>query len=157
MINERQRAFPSGDVSLWHSMKSSAKKEIATRKKDYYENKVQHLRSQDPRKWWSAMSDMSGKLRKSTYFSLQDDGKTLSQQELVNSLNYFYTTVNSDLPPLDITALPTFLPSTEAIPTIQPYQVCKKLLLVKLSKAHGHDSVPAYELTAPVATDNLQC
>ena len=96
MIKERQKAFHSCDVSLWHSMKSSVKKEIATRKKDYYENKVQHLISQDPRKWWSAVSDMSGNPRKATYFSLQHYRKILSQQELVNSLNYFYTAVNSD-------------------------------------------------------------
>ena len=77
----------------------------------------------------------------------------------MNSMNYLYTAVNSDIPPLDVTALPAFLPSTEAIPTIQPYQVCKKLPLVKSSKAHGPDNVPArvlkefaYELAAPVTT-----
>ena len=77
----------------------------------------------------------------------------------VNCLNYFYTPFISDIPPLDVTALPTFLPPTEAIPTIQPYQVCKKLPLVKTSKAQGPDNVPAcvlkecaYELAAPVTT-----
>ena len=124
-IKERQKAFHFGDVSLWLSMKSSAKKEIATRKKDYYENKAQHLRSQDTHKWWSAVSDMSGKPRKATYFSLQHDGKTLSQQELVNSMNYLYTAVNSDIPPLDVTALPAFLPSTEAIPSIHHIRFVK--------------------------------
>ena len=76
MIKDRQRrSFPFWrrfPVALYEP---SVKKEIATRKKDYYDNKVQHLRSQGPRKWWSAVSDMSGKPRKATYFSLQHDGK----------------------------------------------------------------------------------
>ena len=56
-------------------MKSSVKKEIATRKKDYYENKVQHLRSQDPHKWWSAVSDMSENPAKLRTFLCNVTGK----------------------------------------------------------------------------------
>ena len=74
-------------------------------------------------------------------------------------MNDFYVSVNADIPPLDVATLPTFLPSNEVPPTIQPYEVCKKLLLTKSSKAHGPDNVPcrvlkafAYELATPIAT-----
>ena len=41
----------------------------------------------------------------SPLFSLERDRKTMCQQELVNSLNQFYVSVNADIPPLDINIL----------------------------------------------------
>ena len=105
------------------------------------------------------MNDMSGRSRKTTHFSLQHDGTTLSHQELVDSLNDFYVSVNADIPSLDITTFPTFLRSNEVGQTIQPYEVCKKLLSIKPSETHGPDNIPcrvlnkfAYELAATITT-----
>ena len=83
----------------------------------------------------------------------------MSQEDLANSLNEFYISVNEDIPPLDINTLPAFLPAAEDVNTVQPYEVCKKLLAIKPSKAHGPDNVPcrivkefAYELAEPITT-----
>ena len=71
----------------------------------------------------------------------------------------FYASVNSDIPPLDVTALPAFLPAKEPVPTIQPHEVACKLLEIKPFKAQGPDNIPcrilkefAYELADPIAT-----
>ena len=83
----------------------------------------------------------------------------MCQQELVNSLNQFYVSVNADLPRLDGNILPAFLPAVAGSLTVQPHEVCKKLLAIKPSKAHGPDNVPcrivkefAYELAEPITT-----
>ena len=83
----------------------------------------------------------------------------MCQQELVNSLNQFYVSVNADIPPLDSNILPPFLPAEAGVLTVQPYEICKKLLSIKPSKAHGPDNVPcrivkefAYELALPITT-----
>ena len=83
----------------------------------------------------------------------------MCQQELVNSLNQFYISVNADIPPLDSNILPAFLPAEAGVLTVQPHEVCKKLLAIKPSKAHGPDNVPcriekefAYELADPITT-----
>ena len=52
----------------------------------------------------------------------------MCQQELVNSLNQFYVSVNTDIPPLDSNILPAFLPAEAGVLTVQPHEVCKKLL-----------------------------
>ena len=102
---------------------------------------------------------MSGRSAKSSNFSLERDGKTMSQHDLVKALNEFFVSVNDDIPPLDVNTLPSFRPANERIPTIQPYEVCKKMLATKPFKAHGPDDVPcyivkefAYELAEPVTT-----
>ena len=71
---------------------------------------------------------MSGQSHKGTKFTFEKDGVLLSDQELANSLNTFYISVNADIPPLDMTTLPAYLPSADQVPTIEPYEVCKKLL-----------------------------
>ena len=47
LVNERQRAFHSGLVPQWKILKYKVQTEITLRKKEYYRNKVQHLRKDD--------------------------------------------------------------------------------------------------------------
>ena len=51
---------------------------------------------------------MSGRSKKSTHLLLEGEGKTLSDPELANTLNKFVTSVNSGIPPLDLTLLPWY-------------------------------------------------
>ena len=142
MIKDRQRAFHSGNAPAWCSLKYKVQQEIAKRKKSFYKNKVQHPKNDDCCKWWNIINKMSGRSAKPSFFSLERDGKTMCQQELVNSLNQFYISVNADIPPLDSNILPAFLPAEAGVLTVQPREVCKKLLAIKPSKAHGPINVP---------------
>ena len=54
---------------------------------------------------------MAGKSVKKSNFSLVRDGITLEQSDLVDVLNEFYTSVNSKLPPIDVTTLTDFVPA----------------------------------------------
>ena len=69
---------------------------------------------------------MSGRSEKSIHLSIQRGGKTLSDFELANALNKFFTSVNSDIPPLDLSLLPAFLPTGDTLPFVQSYEVCKR-------------------------------
>ena len=62
---------------------------------------------------------MSGRSEKITNVSLENAGKLLSDLELVNSLNNFYSSVNADIPPLDPTILPAYLPAVDQLPYIE--------------------------------------
>ena len=159
MIKDRQKAFHTGNIPAWRSLKYKVQQEIAKRKKSFYKNKVQHLKNDDCRKWWNIINQMSGRSAKPSFSSLDRDGRTISQQELVNSLNQFYVSVNADIPPFDSNILPAFLPAEAGVLTVQPHEVCKKLLAIKPSKAHGPDNVPcsivkefAYKLAEPITT-----
>jgi hypothetical protein len=69
----------------------------------HYENKVKHLKSNYPRKWWDYVNQMTGK-KKSTPSSINfvKDGAILSGKDLAQSLNTYFLSVNNDLPSLDL-------------------------------------------------------
>ena len=133
LIRDRQRAFHSHNTSLWQSLKRKVQYEIAERKKSFYRNNVQHLKSTDCRKWWRMINKMSGKPEKTKSFSLERNGITLNEN-LATTLNQFYVSVNADIPTLDVYSLPAFLPSSDEIPTVEPHEVCRKLLTIQKSK-----------------------
>lgn len=74
LINDRQKAFHSGNVLQWRTLKYKVQTEIALRKKEYYRNKVQHLKKDDCRKWWQVVNRMSGQSHKGTKFTFEKDG-----------------------------------------------------------------------------------
>ena len=100
------------------------------------------------------MSDRSGS---QTQFTLERNGTVLSESELAESLNQHFTSVACDVPPLDTTCLPQFLPSAEKVHALHSYEVCQKLLKLQANKAMGPDKIPpriiklfAYELAEHV-------
>ena len=124
MIKDRQKAFHSGNIPAWRSLKYKVQQEKANRKKSFYKNKVQHLKHDDCRKWRNIVNKMSGRFAKPSFFPIERDGKTISQRELVNSLNQFYVSINADIPPLYSNILPAFLPAEASVLTVQPHEVC---------------------------------
>ena len=76
----------------------------------------------------------------------------------MTTLNHFFLSVNEDVPTVDLSKLPAYLPAADQLPIIHPYQVFKKLLCLNSSKATGPDNIPpripkdfAYELSHPLA------
>ena len=62
---------------------------------------------------------MSGRSEKSIHLSFERRSKTLSDSELANAVKRFFTCVNSDIPPLDLSVLPAFLPTGDMLPMVQ--------------------------------------
>ena len=85
---------------------------------------------------------MSGKTYSQSCFTLEREGVALSEGELAESLNQYFATTAADIPPLDTSCLPSFLPFAEEVPIVHSHVVCKKLLHVKTNKAMGLDSIP---------------
>ena len=53
LIKRRQRAFLSGQTSLYHQLRNQANRMAATLRKQYFQRKIQSLHSLDPHSWWS--------------------------------------------------------------------------------------------------------
>ena len=143
LINERQRAFHSGNVHQWRHYRYKVQREMVAREKKFYAEKVKKLLTNDCRGWWKLINTMSGRSKSKSNFGLQRDGKQLTDNELANSLNMFsVVSVNADIPPLNLNHLPTYLPAAEEVPVIQHHEVCSKLLKLQSSKASGPDNIP---------------
>ena len=159
LIRDRQKAFHSRNNPLWLSLRRKVQYEIRERKKSFYKNKVQHLRNTDTRRWWKMVNKMSGKPEKTKHFSLERNGETLNDEQLASALNEFYVSVNADILTFDVNLLQAFLPANDAFLSVQPYEVCLKLLALQPYKAAGPDNVPsrflkdfAHVLADPVTT-----
>jgi hypothetical protein len=62
---------------------------------------------------------LSGRTNQKSSFSLQRNDQQLTDDEIVNSLNRFFVSVNADIPPIDLKCLPTYLPAADDLPVIQ--------------------------------------
>ena len=143
LIRDRQKAFHSCNIPLWLSLRRKVQEKIVQRKKSFYKNKVQHLMNTDSPTWWRTINKMSGKSNKSKSFSLERNGEKLNDEQLATTLNEFYASVNADIPTLNLTSLPAFLPTIDNTLAVQSYEVCHKLLALKPHKATGPDNVPS--------------
>ena len=124
LIIKRKRAFHSGDRVLWRHYRNKVQNEIRSRKHAYYANKVQHLKSSNPKKWWDCVKQMSGKKKApSTSINIIKDGGALSGTSLANVVNDHFLSINADLPPLDLSSLPAYLPAPQPVPTITHIEV----------------------------------
>ena len=131
--------------------------EIKIKKNNFYTKKIQNLKKGDVRQWWHIIDTMSGQQKNQLQFTIERDGHLLSEADLVESLNEFFESVASDIPPLDILNLPTFLPTAFPPPTVHPHEVCSKLVKLQTNKVMGPDNIPprilkefANELAEPV-------
>ncbi len=74
------------------------------------------------------LSSVTIDMRKRTTTNLSVVVLTELDVELANALNMYFVFVNADIPALDISRLLAYLPVAEEIPTLEPYQVCNKLI-----------------------------
>ena len=112
----------------------------------------------DRRSWWKLINQLSGRSNSTTSINLEENGVVLTNDNLATTLNHFFFSVNEDVPTLDLSKLPAYLPAADQLPIIHPYKVCKKLLCLNSSKAAGPDNIPprilkdfAFELSDPLA------
>ena len=157
LIIARQQAFSCGNIDLWRHCKGKVKHAIQLKKKNFYSDKVRNLKKSDCRSWWKLINQLSGRSNSITPIHLEENGVLLTNDNLVTTLNHFFLSVNEDVPTLDLSKLPAYLPAADQLPIIHPYQVCKKLLCLNSSKAAGPDNIPprilkdfAYELSDPI-------
>ena len=158
LIIARQQAFSCGNIDLWRHYKGKVKYAIQLKKKNFYSDKVRHLKKSDCRSWWKLINQLTGRSNSTTPIHLEENGVLLTNDNLVTTLNHFFLSVNEDVPTLDLSKLPAYLPAADQLPTIHPYQVCKELLSLNSSKAAGPDNIPPrilrdfnYELSDPLA------
>ena len=57
-------------------------------------------------------------------------------------MNTYFLRVNDDLPSLDTSLLPAYLPAPKIVPSLTPEEICTKMLKLKVSKSNGPDNIP---------------
>jgi len=92
-----------------------------------------------PRQWWSAVKRITGQSRQQPLNCLSPDG---NMQQLAADINSFFHSVSANLVPLDTSSLPAVEDVSVEQFIIEPYQVERKLALLRAHKACGPDNLP---------------
>ena len=88
LISERQRAYLNGPEEKWRRLRNKVREIIIRRNREFYKNKVNNLKSTDPRKWWSMVNKLAGKASSPNEFSYTDEeGRIISGETLATCLN----------------------------------------------------------------------
>ena len=138
LILQRQQAFSSSDHRLWRNKVAGA---IASSKQSYYTNRVSHLKSSVPSRWWKQIKQLHGKSSSFVNFTISYNGSILSDTRLPDFLNQFFASVSDDFTPLDYCTLPAFLPAPKQLPVLSVYEVKSKVANIKGSKDAGPDGI----------------
>ena len=160
LIDKRQQMFASGN-RRWKSVRNLIIRKIAVAKKNYYHDRIQNLKTDNPAAWYREIKFItSGRIVNPTL--APPPGVDPSDVSAVaESINRHFTSIAADMPVLDRSSLPTCLPAPEPCPTVYEWNVYDRLKSLNRHKAGGPDGIPAklirefaYELSYPL-TDIL--
>ena len=120
---------------------------------------MQHLKSCNPKKWWDSVKLLSGKKNASnSVIRIEKDGVPVTGKDLAQLLNGYFSSINTDLPYLDLGSLPAYLPACHPLPTNSVEDTCSKMLSISTFRSHGPDTISnriikdyAYELAESVS------
>ena len=156
LVKKRQKAFNDGNMVLWRYFRNKVARAIKYGKHKYYSEKVKLLKQTNPSSWFREISFMSGRNAKCNTQVNVEGVDPLDHRSIASAICSKFSSVNSDLSPLDVSALPTYLPA-RPIPLVNTWEVFKVLDKLKRNKACGPDNIPsrlirkcAYELAKPL-------
>nr|XP_054775487.1 uncharacterized protein LOC129283941 [Lytechinus pictus] len=161
LINQRELAHRSRKFDRYHQLRNKVQREISRAKSTYFRNKVEHLKQSEPGKWHRQIRSLTGMTKKPS-FSLGPEDE--SPRQIAENLNVHFSQVCNVLPPLDLSALPAYLPAPSSPPVIQEHEVYKRLKRLNASKAPHPNDVPtrlfkefALEISGPLSKIFNEC
>ncbi|XP_035687426.1 uncharacterized protein LOC118423375 [Branchiostoma floridae] len=155
LIAKRQKAFHKGDTSAWKRYRNRFIREISTAKRNHYRDKVEHLKTSDPKEWYRNIKDMTG-IRRDQGNQILGVNNT-NPKEAANAINTHLAAASQQFPPLSLDELPSFLPACTPPPVVTVWDMYHQLRKVKVGKASGVDNISsrlvrefAFELSSPM-------
>ena len=142
MITKRQRLFTIGPTSEWKACRNRVIRSINRAKSRFYNDRIAQLKSDDPASWYRHIKVMTSRRQSSQ--TIQVPGADhLQNKQVAESINKVFTDVARDIPPLNRSKLPSFLPSPRAPPVVHPWEVYRELKKINTGTSSGPDGVPA--------------
>ena len=155
LISQRNKAFQSGNMTLYRPLRNKVIYEIKDAKKNFYAKNVEGLKKMEPGKWHKNIRNITGHNNKAGDFDLPSLGVSVTEQ--ADNLNDHFSDVCCQLHPLRLESLPSYLPAPP--PTIHVWEVQKRLSKLNASKAGHPEDIPikiikefSFELAEPLTT-----
>ena len=115
----------------------------AKAKKNHYHHSVQKLKSSNPSAWYREIRIMTTGITPNPTITPPPGVNPDNAKEVADSINNYFSSIAQHISPLDMTALPAYLPAPAPCPTIHEWDVYNQLKRINCRKAGGPDGVPA--------------
>lgn len=143
LIKRRQRAFLSGQLSLYRQLRNRTKRTAVTLRKKYFEKKIESLHSLDPHTWWTKIKHFLNSSNSNHLEGLQNSQPDVSLADLIND---FFVGISAGLPSIDLSVLSDLNDDYTDDLVIDPAEVDIRLSRIKIHKAPGPDGIPNWFL-----------
>ena len=128
-------------MHLWCFLRNKVARLIDRRKKFYYKDRIQNLKTCDPAGWHKGIQVITNKKQQSPLISApgiqQSDEKAIAE-----AINQNFASVSKSRPPISLKDLPAYLPSRPP-PQIHVWDMYKKLSKLNARKSPGPDELPS--------------
>ena len=142
LITKRQKALADGKESLFKMYRNRVNRERKLIRRSFYQEKVQHAKSKDPKKWWKQAKQICGMQKSSTSLPNPDN---LTLEQLADKINDKFVAVMQNYSPIMGSDLRIPLHNDQPI-QVQPSAVYSKLSTLQTSKASGPDDISPWLL-----------
>lgn len=142
LLRERQTAFHRGDLPNWKRLRNKVKSSIDKAKTEYYSSRVQRLKQSNSAAWYREIRVLTGGQR--SHAPIHVPGISSDDHlNIADTINKLFISQSSDLNPLDLSALPAYLPAPTQCPTLYPWEVHKVMSKVRQKTSGGPDGISA--------------
>jgi hypothetical protein len=106
LISKRQTAWAAGNNLMFRFYRNKVNALCKKARLNYYNKSIAGVQQSDSRKWWSAVKNIAGLQSSRNVSAIMFEGKSYSDADLANLLNYKFVAVGSSLPSLNWLPLP---------------------------------------------------
>ena len=106
---------------------------ISSAKRHYYQNKVCHLKTNDPAGWHPQIKLLTQGRRDQPPITVPGVDCNGQFEHVANLINNNFISIAKDIPSIDRSLLPPYLPSPMPCPQVQPREVYKEIRSLKLT------------------------
>ena len=132
LISQRNKAFQSGNMTLYRPLRNKVISEIKNAKKNFYAKNVEGLKKMQHGKWHKNIRNITGHNNKAGDFDLPSLGVSVTEQ--ADNHNDHFFDVCCQLSSLRLELLPSYL-SASPPPTIHVWEAQNSLSKLNASKA----------------------
>jgi hypothetical protein len=150
LLKKRQKAFASGNEEQYRHFRNKANRVNKNLKSYFYKSKIEDLKSNDSKKWWNGVKQITGSASSSrdSLAGLTNELCGGDTKMLADKINKFFQSVSCDLPKPDKSQLDPVDPNFQ-VPDkyiISLTEVEKQLMQLNVRKAPGPDNLPNWIL-----------
>ena len=132
LMQQRNRAYHRRDTHLYKGLRNKVIREIRAAKKAHYPTKLRHLKQTSISQWYSKIRSLIGSQKQNN--SSFPCVNQLTTEEAAHTINNHFASICQQLPPLDRSCLPSFLPSPPPDP-VSEFEVNRSISGLKVKRS----------------------